>query len=213
MQWLKGKLNIRYEIEGGGPRKEHWEIPETALKEAIINSIGHRDYYDKGARIHIELYDDRLKISNPGGLTSAITPKEFGTKSHSRNPLIFGLLVRVRLVEQLGSGIGRINTAIKEAGLSSPEFKTDGLFTVVFKREKSSVKSREKSRVKSRVKIIDLMGKFSSITITELAIKVGISIKAIEKQINQLKKENIIKRIGPDNGGHWMIVNKSDNEQ
>ena len=52
MQWLKGKLNVRYEIEGGGPRKEHWEIPETAFKEAIINALSHRDYYDKGARYH-----------------------------------------------------------------------------------------------------------------------------------------------------------------
>ena len=36
MQWLKGKLDVRYEIEGSGPRKEFWEIPETAFKEAII---------------------------------------------------------------------------------------------------------------------------------------------------------------------------------
>jgi ATP-dependent DNA helicase RecG len=43
MQWLKGKLNVRYEIEGSGPRKEIWKIPETAFKEAIINALAHRD--------------------------------------------------------------------------------------------------------------------------------------------------------------------------
>lgn len=93
MQWLKGKLNVRYKIEGGSPRKEIWEIPETAFKEAIINALFHRDYYDKGAKITIELFDDRVEITNPGGLTSAISPAEFGTKSHSRNPLIFGLFI------------------------------------------------------------------------------------------------------------------------
>ncbi len=47
MQWLKEKLDICYEIEGSGPRREIWEIPETAFKEIIINSLSHRDYYDK----------------------------------------------------------------------------------------------------------------------------------------------------------------------
>ncbi|MCD4664559.1 MAG: putative DNA binding domain-containing protein, partial [Bacteroidales bacterium] len=45
MRWLKTKLSVRYIIEGSGPRKEVWEIPETALKESIINALSHRDYY------------------------------------------------------------------------------------------------------------------------------------------------------------------------
>ena len=58
MIWLKSKLDVRYDIEGEGgkPRKELWEIPETAFKETIINSLAHRDYYDKGARITIEVF-------------------------------------------------------------------------------------------------------------------------------------------------------------
>lgn len=93
IQWLKEKLDIRYDIEGqgSGPRKEIWEIPETVFKEAIINSLSHRDYYDKGAVTTIELFDNRVEISNPGGLVSAISHTEFGKRSHSRNPLIFGL--------------------------------------------------------------------------------------------------------------------------
>lgn len=51
LQWLKTKLDVRYEIKGSGPRKEIWEIPEVALKEALINALSHRDYYDKGGRI------------------------------------------------------------------------------------------------------------------------------------------------------------------
>jgi ATP-dependent DNA helicase RecG len=73
MQWLKGKLDVRYDIEGSGPRKEIWEIPETAFKETIINALSHRGYYDRGAKIIIEFFEDRVEISNPGGLTSAIS--------------------------------------------------------------------------------------------------------------------------------------------
>lgn len=47
------------------------EIPETVFKEAIINSLTHQDYYDKGSRITIELFDDCAEISNPGGLVTA----------------------------------------------------------------------------------------------------------------------------------------------
>jgi ATP-dependent DNA helicase RecG len=56
MKWLKGKLDIRYDIKGSGPRSEIWEIPETALKEIIINAICHRDYYDKGAKIKLNYF-------------------------------------------------------------------------------------------------------------------------------------------------------------
>jgi ATP-dependent DNA helicase RecG len=44
MQWLKKKLDVRYEIYDAGPRKEVWEIPEVVFKEAIINALSHRDY-------------------------------------------------------------------------------------------------------------------------------------------------------------------------
>lgn len=125
MQWLKGKLNVRYDIEGqgGGPRKEIWEIPETVFKETIINALSHRDYYDKGAVINVEVFDDRVEISNPGGLVSAIPESEFGKRSHSRNPLIFGLFARMHLVEQVGSGIGRIQDLMQGVGLPEPDFQ------------------------------------------------------------------------------------------
>ena len=115
IQWLRGKLNIRYDIEGqgAGPGKEIWEIPETVFREVIVNSLTHRDYYDKGAIINIAVFEDRVKISNPGGLVSAITEAEFGKRSHSRNPLIFGLFARMHLVEQVGSGIGRIQELMR----------------------------------------------------------------------------------------------------
>jgi ATP-dependent DNA helicase RecG len=53
----------------------------------------------------VEIYDDRVEISNPAGLISSITQQEFGTKSFSMNPLIFGLMQRINLGEKVGSGI------------------------------------------------------------------------------------------------------------
>ena len=63
-----------------------------------------------------------------------------------------------------------------------------------------------KSWVKSWVKIISLMKENSKISITEIADKVGISTTSIEKNIGYLKKQGIVKRIGPAKGGHWEVV-------
>jgi ATP-dependent DNA helicase RecG len=230
MQWLKGKLSVRYEIEGSGPRKEFWEIPETAFKEAIVNALSHRDYYDKGAKITIELFRDRVEISNPGGLTSAISLAEFGTKSHSRNPLIFGLFVRIQMVEQVGSGIGRIRDLMKTAKLPEPQFKTDGIFTVVLPRSikssgKSSGKSTGKSSKhvwealkqsltdksavkigKSAMMILELVHFNQFITIPEMAIKLGITERGVEKNIQKLKEQNLLTRINGERSGYWELT-------
>jgi ATP-dependent DNA helicase RecG len=122
LKYIISKLNLRYEIESqkGGPRKELLEIPETVFREALVNALCHRSYYDKGAVIMVEIYDDRVEISNPGGLISVITQQEFGTKSFSRNPLIFGLMQRIDLVEKVGSGIKRMRDTMKGANLRTP---------------------------------------------------------------------------------------------
>ena len=114
MAWLESKLQVAYKIEGAGPREEIWEIPLTVFKEAIINALSHRDYYEQGATITIEMFDDRVEVSNPGGLLP-IVAKDFGHKSMTRNPLIFGLFTRMHLVERVASGIPRIQEAMKEA--------------------------------------------------------------------------------------------------
>ena len=56
----------------------------------------------------------------------------------TRNPLIFGLFTRMHLVERVASGIPRMQEAMREANLPEPEFHTEGMFTVVFKRQISN---------------------------------------------------------------------------
>ncbi|MDR2791200.1 MAG: putative DNA binding domain-containing protein [Tannerellaceae bacterium] len=132
--WIKDKLEVSYIISGTGPRKEVWEIPLTVFKEALINALSHRDYCEQGAVTMVEMYDDRIEISNPGGLLSGVK-SSFGWKSMTRNPLIFGLFTRMNLVEQVGSGVPRMREAMSEAGLPSPDFSDEGIFfTAVFRR-------------------------------------------------------------------------------
>ena len=191
IQWLKTKLDIRYKIEGStGPREEIWEIPKNVFKEAIINALSHRDYYDRGARITIELFNDRVEITNPGGLVSAVSPKDFGKRSHSRNPLIFGLFARMRMVEQIGSGIGRIKDLMEEEGLPPPEFSYKGMFTVLLRRPFDLEKWVNKwvnKLINNRVAIIRAIHQDHKITKTALADILGISPTALDNNIEYLK--------------------------
>lgn len=71
----------------------------------------------------------------------------------------------------------------------------------------SGKESSQKSSQKSSHKILELMKQNPAITTTELAQLLNISRRAIAKQIALLKEKGLIRRIGPDKGGHWEVLN------
>lgn len=209
MDWLQSKMEVAYIIEGTGPRKELWEIPLTVFKEAIINALAHRDYYEMGAVITIEVYDDRVEISNPGGLLMSLV-KDFGKRSKSRNPMIFGLFTRMHLVEQIASGVPRMRNAMKEANLPAPEFNFEGdFFTVTFARPvkyKLKVVNPDMRFSNNHIALAKEINKNSIVTIAELSTIIGVSKVTINKYIKDLRQNGIIDRIGSKTSGKWIIL-------
>ena len=100
MVFLKQHVPVRYEMTGGPRRREPPEVPFDALREAVINAVVHRDYLEKGARVMVEMFDDRIEIYNPGGLVKGLDPSEFGRKSVLRNPLLASMLDRIEYIEK-----------------------------------------------------------------------------------------------------------------
>ena len=72
--------------------------------------------------------------------------------------------------------------------------------------EKSSQKSSQKSDQKSDQKILSIMKSMPDITMAEIANATGLSIAGVKKNIRKLKDANLIRRVGPDKGGHWAVV-------
>ena len=213
LAWLQKHLKVRYDIEGQGgkPRKELWEIPEVAMKEALINALAHRDYYDKGARITVELFDDRLVITNPGGLLNSIPPEKFGTISRSRNPMIFGLMERIRLVEYIGSGVMRMREAMKEVALPQPEFGLKGTFTISLQKQdgfiaEPVVVKNELSDIQNRA--LALIAANSSITSRGISEALSITLRQTYRIIKQLKDNGYVEREGSDKTGIWVVKNE-----
>ena len=134
--FLKKHLNLRYEIKEIR-RKEILEILEIAIREAVVSAVCHRDYFEKGANVMVEIFDDQVEISNPGSLPHGMTLEDFGKKSITRNPTIASLLHHIHYIEKMGTGINRMREACKEAGIPEPEFEITGFFTILFRRKTS----------------------------------------------------------------------------
>ena len=134
MGYFQAKLNSAL-IPNARGREERLELPESALREAVVNAIAHRDY-GSTANVQIYLFHNRVEIVTPGGLPAGMREEDLGTKSVPRNPLLFSVLYRRKLVEQIGSGIRRIRDACREHGAAEPVFEVaPDWVTVRFPRE------------------------------------------------------------------------------
>lgn len=132
LRFIERNTRTAYRIEKLR-REDVPEYPMRALREAITNAVMHRDYFEGGANVFVEIYDDRIEISNPGGLPKGLTQAEFGTRSIRRNALIADLLQRISFIEKAGTGIRRMRAEAKKTGCPEPTFEANGFFTVTFR--------------------------------------------------------------------------------
>jgi ATP-dependent DNA helicase RecG len=156
----------------------------------------------------VEMFDDRIEITNFGGLAKGLKPEDFGKKSVLRNPNIANLLHRAGYIEKMGTGINKMKKLISKAGLPPIKFEFDTFFTATFRRPKTVAEAVIKARVKARVKVIDIIKNNPKITTIELAEILGITVKGGEWNLKKLKESGIIERIGPAKGGSWEVAKK-----
>jgi ATP-dependent DNA helicase RecG len=188
--WIEDKLKVEYVIKGTGARTEKWEMPLDVFREALVNALAHRDYYEQGAFACVEIYDDRIEISNPGGLLPLVA-KHFGRRSLSRNPYIFSLFMRMNLVEHVGSGIGRMKELMLEAGLPEPQYETEGMFTIVLYRRNNADMVSELSFFERQVN--ELMSAGGKPSVEELCEKTGKKKSTIYNTLKGLRNKGYLK--------------------
>lgn len=104
-------------------REEVPEYPPIALREALVNAVGHRDYSLRGAAVEVRLYDDAIEVESPGTLAGYVTVENLREAQYSRNERIMDALQRLGLVEEAGQGIDRMITEMEDALLDPPEFE------------------------------------------------------------------------------------------
>jgi ATP-dependent DNA helicase RecG len=102
-------------------------FPEQALRELIANALVHQDFLASGASVMIEMYADRVEISNPG--VPPIRVERFIDEYRSRNEQLADLMRRLGICEEKGSGIDKVVKAAEVFQLPAPDFRVGELRT------------------------------------------------------------------------------------
>jgi ATP-dependent DNA helicase RecG len=102
-------------------RREVKMFPEIALREPVANALIHQDFTESGTSVMVEIYDDRMEISNPG--KPFISPDRFIDEYQSRNEQVADLMRRLGICEEIGSGVDKVTQAAEDFQLPAPDFR------------------------------------------------------------------------------------------
>ena len=148
-EFIRNNSKVRFDKKAFY-RVDKPDYSDRAVTEALVNALIHRDYLVQGSEIHIDMYDDRLTISSPGGMYRGKPIQSYALEeigSVRRNPVIADLFHRMKFMERRGSGIRKIllETA-KLPGYTDalkPEFRSsETSFSVTLKNVNFSSRSQ-----------------------------------------------------------------------
>jgi ATP-dependent DNA helicase RecG len=102
-------------------------FPKQTLRELIANALIHQDFLITGTSVMIEMYDDRVEISNPG--IPFIEVERFIDEYRSRNEQLADIMRRFGVCEEKGSGIDKVISAAEKYQLPAPDFRVGEIRT------------------------------------------------------------------------------------
>lgn len=128
VSWINDRLPQNEEI-AQALRREVRVYPEIAIRELVANALIHQDFNISGAGPMVEIFDDRMEISNPG--KPLIDPLRFiDEPPRSRNEILAALMRRMGICEERGSGIDKVIFAMEAFQLPPPDFRVTGTGTI-----------------------------------------------------------------------------------
>ena len=223
MKQLMQYIQVRYEFSKDASissgienmrRREVWDYPIDALREAVMNALVHRDYMSM-ENIHIRVFDDRITITNPGGLPEGLTLDDLRKDEHPsvpRNPLMAQVVYYANLIEKWGTGITRIRQAFAEQGLVEPELMAnDARFTInLYKRaikENAILNIQLTEQQKKAIAFVKEHGKITNKQCCEIA---GYSDETARRMLKDLVQKDIFKMQGKGRNVHYILCEVGD---
>lgn len=190
------------------------EIPTAVFEELLVNALVHRDYLIS-APIRLFIFDNRIEIISPGTLPNNLTIENIRAgNSNLRNPILASFVAKGLLPYRgLGSGVPRALEAWPDI-----EFRDDregGLFIVTVRRKEvaasdsavhdDSQRTTQRTTQKTTQKLLAIISEDANITRQQLAETLGITTHGVKYHLRKLQENGRLRRIGPDNGGHWEV--------
>ena len=109
-EFIRNNSKVRF-VKEAQYRVDKPDYAERAVTEALVNALIHRDYIVLGSEVHIDMFDDRVEITSPGGMFGGGSIQEYdiySIRSMRRNPVIADLFHRMKYMERRGSGLRKI---------------------------------------------------------------------------------------------------------
>lgn len=216
MEILESKYLIRPITYQGLQRLEPLEYPKEALREAILNSIVHKEY--SSTYIFLRVYDDRLHIWNPGALPEELDVEKLKGEhsSYPRNKNIANVFFKAGYIEAWGRGTNKIINACLDAGLPEPliceelggvgvtflkDIFTENYFetldlnkrqvkAVLFAKEKGEITNSDYQDINSIKKSVAAK-ELQDLTEKGLLIKIGTTGRGTKYILSRMKQKNV----------------------
>lgn len=198
-------------------RKNKPEYAERAILETMVNHFIHRDYTVMGGEVHLDIYDDRIAVTSPGGMYNGMLIQNLDiadVSSERRNPVLANVMAQLNYMEKRGSGLTRICNETKALDGYTEELKplfrsTPTQFqTIIFaSSDTQNGGDLSETQLSERQHIIlDLIKESPTITAKQMAEILPASSRTIEREIAKLKEIGILRRGGKANSGRWIIM-------
>ncbi len=183
--------NLNSTIDGL-KRTDHPDYPPYALREALLNTIVHRDYDYSGSTL-INIYDDRIEFVSLGGLVKGLTMKDImGGVSQSRNSALANVFYRLELIESYGTGIQRIMESYADYSIKPTFTPAPASFIAILPKIDAMIDDNMSDTEKT-LAAIDKKGKVSRKDIEAI---LGSSKFPAIRALNKLIAENKIIKTG-----------------
>ena len=216
MNFVKSNTKRGWEKLPDG-RKNKPEYAERAVLEAMVNHFIHRDYTVMGGEVHLDIYDDRIVVTSPGGMYNGLLIQNLDiadVSSERRNPILANVMAQLDYMEKRGSGLTRIcnetkalegyKDELKPVFKSTPtQFQTI-LFATV---DESDVGDMSETKLPERQqKILLIIQGFPTISGRQMSEMLSVSQRTVERDLSALTKKGAIKHKGKDNDGEWVLT-------
>ncbi len=198
------------------PRKDTYLFNYDCVNEAVLNALVHNDWTITEPQI--SMFENRLEILSHGGLPSGMTKKQFFEGiSRPRNATLMRIFLNMGLTEHTGHGIP---TIVKKYGETVFEIEDNYIrCTIPFDEEvldklkNDNVGNHVGNYVgnhvflnKTEKKVVSLLIEDAEYTADELAARIGVTKRTIERAFISLQNKKVIERIGSNRKGSWMVI-------
>jgi ATP-dependent DNA helicase RecG len=220
MNFVKSNTKRGWEKLPNG-RKNKQEYAERAVLETMVNHIIHRDYTVMGSEVHLDIYDDRLTVTSPGGMYNGMLIQDLDiadVSSERRNPILANVMAQLDYMEKRGSGLTRIcnetkalegyRDELKPMFKSTPtQFQTTIFASTDMKNVGDNVGEQIGSKLTERqCNILNIIKESPTISGRQMSEMLSVSQRTIERDLSYLQNNGILKHEGRDNDGTWVIT-------